>query len=677
MVIEFWRKFRKKTEGLNAQQIVSEVGRLLKSRFVHRYRRARIHFLPAQISDRTLFKSLRVDSSDLLEHFRAERVLAIPGLTRETAEVFKTRFPGATEELLAEAESICRHEFSFLGRKLSYEGELDWHYDPSTGHRWPLLHYSEIGTHTGITGVDIKTLWELARFQHAVTLAQGWLLTGNERYAQEYCQQIHSFLDANPRECGIHWLCAMELGLRVVSLAVAFQALRYSESFDLKTLKALLKLMLTHGLHIERNLEYSHRITSNHYLSDLLGLLWIGLTFPEFKRSERWVEFARTELCSEMQRQVYRDGGDWEASTGYHALVLEIFFYSYLFCRQSGVVLELEQWQSLGRMFSYVRGYLRPDLNAPLIGDCDDGRVLIWRRRPSQDHSYLLPLGALLLSDSELKLAEVSCEEALWVFGSEALKRYDGMPQGGEQVSVAFPDSGLYVMRCGGDYCAVDCGEVGIAGRGSHGHNDALALELMAGGRPFLIDPGSYVYTADPEARNRFRSTAYHNTVRVDGEEQNSIYPNMLFVIGNEAQPRVREWQTHPEYDLLECEHYGYTRLARPVVHRRRIRFEKRLRCWRVEDEFEGSGLHCYEFFFNYDPEVTLICNGLAVEARNRDVRLMLTPYSQVALKLQLLEHEVSSGYGMKRPSIAAVYVAQADAPFKCSFELVASCIQC
>lgn len=670
-MIEFWSRVRKKAEGLSASQIVSEAGRVLKARIARRYRRARARFLPTQISDATLFRSLTgVDKSRLLERFRAERCLAIEGLTEETAEDFKARFPEAAAAILAEADRVCRHEFEFLGRRLIYDGEVDWHYDPTTGYRWPSSHYSEIGTHTGITGVDIKTLWELARFQHAVPLAQGWLLTGNERYAQEYCQQIQSFLEANPRERGIHWLCAMELGLRAVNLAVSFQVFRHSESFDLGALKALLKLMLTHGLHIERNLEYSHRVTSNHYLSDLLGLLWIGLAFPEFKQSKRWVRFASRELRAEMRKQVYRDGADWEASTGYHALVLEIFFYAYLFCRRAGVEVSSEQWQSLEKMFEYVRGYLRPDLNAPLLGDCDDGRVLIWKRRPTADHSYLLAMGALLLNDSKFKLKGVSAEEAFWVFGSDAFRGYDAMPQATEQVSVAFPDSGLYVMRSHSDYCAVDCGEVGIAGRGSHGHNDALALELVAGGRPFLIDLGSYVYTADPQARNRFRSTAYHNTVRVDGEEQNRIYPEMLFVIGNEARPRVTKWQTCAEYDLLECEHYGYARLSDPVVHRRRVRFEKRRRRWRVEDEFTGSGAHCYEFFFNYDPEVTLTCHGLAVEASNKEARLTLRPDSDVALNLQLLEREASPSYGVKRPSRAVVYVARAAAPFKCGFEI-------
>ena len=114
------------------------------------------------------------------------------------------------------------------------------------------------------------------------------------------------------------------------------------------------------------------------------------------------------------------------------------------------------------------------------------------------------------------------------------------------------------------------------AGRpASHRHNDALSVEVSACGRAFIVDPGSYVYTADLHERHLFRSTAYHSTVQIDDVEQNTIREDAPFVIGDEARARVSLWESTPERDRIVAEHSGYERLAEPVRHRRAITFHK------------------------------------------------------------------------------------------------------
>ncbi len=101
-----------------------------------------------------------------------------------------------------------------------------------------------------------------------------------------------------------------------------------------------------------------------------------------------------------------------------------------------------------------------------------------------------------------------------------------------------------------------NAGGAGLKGRGSHGHNDALSIEVSACGSPFIVDPGTYVYTADLHQRHQFRSTAYHSTVEIDGLEQNSTVETMPFVIGNEAAPRVLECELGNDIETVTAEHY-------------------------------------------------------------------------------------------------------------------------
>lgn len=64
-----------------------------------------------------------------------------------------------------------------------------------------------------------------------------------------------------------------------------------------------------------------------------------------------------------------------------------------------------------------------------------------------------------------------------------------------------------------------DAGPFGMAPLYAHAHADALSFWLSYGGREFLVDPGTYTYEWS-KWRTYFRSTAAHNTIRVDPREQ-------------------------------------------------------------------------------------------------------------------------------------------------------------
>ena len=382
----------------------------------------------------------------------------------------------------------------------------------------------------------------------------------------------------------------MEVALRAINLVAAFEVFRHSPNLDPASLRSFLQLLQQHANYIQRNLEFSYLSTSNHYLSDVIGLVWLGLLLPELRDAESWFEFGRTEMLREMDKQVLDDGADFEASTGYHRFVTELFLYTFWLCRSNGVKLDEKYWAKLKQMLIYVRAYLRPDGFAPLIGDTDSGQVLPFVRRRADDHAYLLDVGAIVFDDPTL--AETQ-----------------------HVTSQAFPQAGTYIMRDGDLYLCFNASGSGINGRGSHGHNDALSIEVSAGGRAFIVDPGTYVYSADLIKRHEFRSTAYHSTVQIDNLEQNTIDVQMPFVIGNEAQPRVLEWKTDVDSDKVVAEHYGY-----PVVHRRTVIFNKRERFWLIDDEFFGEGEHLYEARFHFVPRAA----GLVVSLLNHDVEPVL-----------------------------------------------------
>ena len=461
---------------------------------------------------------------------------------------------------------------------------IQWTRDPLSNYVWPLDYHRDIKLVRG-DGSDVRVLWELNRLGHFLPLASAFSATNDARYATEFWIQLQSWIEQNPYGRGPNWTCAMEVALRAINLLAAFESFRHSPSLDSASLRSFLQLLQQHAGYIQRNLEFSYIATSNHYLSDVVGLTWLGVLLPELRDAEAWAEFGRTEMLREMDKQVLADGADFEASTGYHRFVTELFLYTFWLCRTNGVKIDDKYWSRLKQMLMYVRAYLRPDGFAPLIGDTDSGQVLPFVPRRADDHAYLLKIGARVFDDPAL--AEP------------------------EKTSQAFPQAGTYIMRDKDLYLCFNTSGAGINGRGSHGHNDALSIEVSAGGRPLIVDPGTYVYSADLVKRHEFRSTAYHSTVQIDGREQNTTDLQTPFVIGNEANPRVLEWKTDVDSDKVVAEHYGY-----PVVHRRTIIFNKRERFWLIDDEFFGDGEHLYEARFHFAPGA----DGLVVSLLNHDV---------------------------------------------------------
>jgi hypothetical protein len=332
----------------------------------------------------------------------------------------------------------------------------------------------------------------------------------------------------------------------------------------------------------------------------------------------------------------------------------------------NGIEIADKYWARLRAMLSYMAAYLRPDGRAPLIGDTDSGQVLPIVRRAADDHGYLLATGAAIFHEPRFEIpSEEVPEELLWILGEQGVSDYRSLPDGSMPESQSFSAAGIYLLRQDDLYLLFNASDAGVNGRGSHGHNDALSVGISAGGVPFIVDPGTHLYTADLHERHLFRSTAYHSTLQVDGHEQNTTEQSMPFIIGNEARPRVLKWESNPETDLVVAEHHGYQRLAQPVLHRRSVRFDKRRRFWLIEDELTGEGTHEFSFRFQFAP-------GLEAEVRPDAIvsawdkingaSLLVVPLTDQRVP-ELEPGFVSTDYGAKQPSVVARWSERGTVP--------------
>lgn len=637
-----------------------------------RWCKGRDRLLGTKISDGQFQSALRPDlrgEAGLLELLRSGNGPAFfvtPGNAGAIVSGLERHCPGAMALSVNAADRACAHVFDLLGSGPVALGQsIDWHADFKSGHRYDQrAYYTDLAPASYPGGHDIKVPWELSRCQHLVWLGQAYGKTGDERYPREFVRQVTDWIEANPPAFGVNWVCAMDVAIRAVNwLWGCHFFLQRSPAMTDEFLLTFNKSLLAHGRHVIRNLERSGETTSNHYLSDLVGLVYLGLMCPQFREAGKWREVGLRELWRELRKQVYADGVDFEGSITYHRLVTELFLSAILLGRLHGVAVPADVMARLEKMLEFVMHYTRPDGTAPLFGDCDNGRLhrlKVWGtpEREWTDHRYLLAIGAVLFQRDDFgRAAGDQWEEALWLMGEEAIRFKESLDQRRlppiELGSRLFPDGGLCFMRGGGAYVAVDAGTNGQGGVGGHAHNDTLSFEFAFAGRAWVTDPGTYLYTSDFDARNRFRSSLSHDVLVIDDQEINRFDRRELFEMLEDARPVVHTWDSSPERDLLIGSHRGYERLTPPASVRRAFWFEKPTGRLLVMDEVGSAGRHAFAWDLQLAPAAIEIDGRIAwIESPDCEWRLAVCVVSPAGgVNLAASTGWSSAGYGSRSPT--------------------------
>src|SRR5580704_1137718 len=368
------------------------------------------------------------------------------GEASERVELLHKHLPDEGNEILREADEICGHRFRLLGYEnldfafvsghSGFDGadlkdvnfkDIDWHLDPMHGKRAPLdpwfkipfLDFAKVGDH--------KITWELNRHQHLVTLAKAWLLTQGQdkkeetnadKYLRELIAQWRGWIKANPYPLGINWGSTLEVAFRSLSWIWVDQLLAGAP--EQSTFHAELAPALAfHGRYIERFLT-TYFSPNTHLLGEALALFFLGSLYPWMPRASRWKECGWRIMLREAERQVRPDGVYFEQSLHYHVYALDFFLYARLLAARYGMTIPPAYDAIVGRMLDVVAALAQAG-PAEGFGDDDGGRLWNPRRNRTEDMTDPLALGALIYS-KEFSAARLT-EEAIWLFGGEAVQK--------------------------------------------------------------------------------------------------------------------------------------------------------------------------------------------------------------------------------------------------------------
>ncbi len=358
-----------------------------------------------------------------------------------------------------------------------------------------------------------------------------------------------------------------------------------------------------------------HHLQGNHLLANAKGLIFAGLFF-DGPHAARWLARGEALFKTEWAKQILPDGGHFERSAMYHAILLDDLLDIINLYTAYEVAVPSAWRQRALRMLDWLGAMSHPDGGFVLFNDAAlDGAP---HYNALKAYAARLGLeGAATTATDHMDLVDLA-------------------------------DTG-YVRVSGRHYTAfLDAAPIGPDYIPGHAHADSLTFELSVHGKRVIVDGGTSTYW-DPQHRARERGTAAHSTLEIDGTNSSAVWAQ--FRVGERARITHRSVEQEGTRTTVTAAHDGYAkRLGAPRHKRQWIAHPDSLR---IIDEVSGHGAHDLAVRFHLAPDMSAVeDDGGIVVFRNGaqsqpSIRLIPAKCATWTIDDTL----VSSRFGQRTPS--------------------------
>ncbi|MDR2900146.1 MAG: heparinase II/III family protein [Treponema sp.] len=530
-----------------------------------------------------------------------KNIINIWGSGKDAAALCKTHDPEAARDYIARANDICENQFIFrdhwemekTNEPVQFAESIDWFCKP---------------------GEDSEWTFAFSRHSFLLVLAKAYALTGDEKYITHYTRLVLDWIKAVPLTDAAKkttWR-SIEAGLRCENWLKSMMLIKDCKNLPVELFAEMDACLRIHAEYLVEAHGDFQRLSNWGVLQDR-GLFLAGIYFAE----QRYIDLTLKRLSDNLRLQVLPDGIHWEQSPQYHAEVLQCFLTVTQAAMRCNVALPKGFADAVHRMAKALSLWIKP--NGRLICQSDSDNV---------DARDVLVQAAVLFSDAELKtLANNEFFDGnIWNMGIDAIKQYQDMKALPHKPrSIAFPQSGNYILRDENNFLHMHCGSLGSG----HGHADLLHIDLFAHGKDILIDSGRFSYV-DSAIRHELKSPAAHNTITVDGKDF-SVYKNS-WDYSKISMPIKGEYFFAEQCGFISGGHLGYLQEG-VFVFRKVVQAAPGL--FIIFDELYAEGNHTYtqHFHFNNEGEVMLDGSSARYEGKSAHAKLIvLTPDANLSL---------------------------------------------
>jgi hypothetical protein len=462
---------------------------------------------------------------------------------------------GSEQAILEEATAILQGNFRLFGGPARHLGFppawLPPGGPPATN---GLPHWTQVDPES--IGDDARLVWEPSRFGWVFPLARAYALNADDRWIDGFWTLFESWMEANPPNRGPNWVSAQEVALRL--LALVYAASIFQPVLCRRPVR-LARLVVALGIHADRippSLMYARAQGNNHLLSEAVGLLAVGVLFPELRDAGRWRRTGLQLFESGLESQCFQDGGYIQHSLNYHRLALQLGLWADCLAGTAGLSLSKAACRHLADMTQWGLAMADPETGeGPNLGPDDGTNLLTLAATEHADLRPTLQAAGRRFLGKALFRPGVWDEAALWL-GDDAGKDMPFDPQ--SPVGRDFPHSGIYRMTGDDSRGYLRCATFGSR----PGHADQLHFDLWWRGINLACDPGSYRYRAPAPWDNSLALASVHNAPLVDGRQPMRRAGRFLWLDWDQARFLGRKSSPSGRIEILTGERTGYERLG-------------------------------------------------------------------------------------------------------------------
>ena len=431
---------------------------------------------------------------------------------------------------------------------------------------------------------DIKWAWEPARFGWAITLAQAYLVSNDERYSRAFWHSTELFLKSNPAYQGPNWISAQEVALRLIALVFTIQVFYRSPHTTPEKLSRLSQAIAKHAGRIPPTLVYARAQNNNHLLCEAAGLITAGHALPEHPQATRWLLLGRRWFFHAIHSQIAMDGAYIQHSTNYHRLLLQIA----LWVHTLGEPFPDRIMYKLAAATQWLLKLVDPESGGvPNLGPNDGANILPFSTCPFSDYRPTLQAASLIFQDSPAFVPGPWDDMSLWLNRIQSTIP-SNTTKSQSEVKIALPLSlsnrclSPHTIRCPDHSSWAYLRAAKFTSR--PGHADQLHLDLWWRGMNIAMDPGTFSYNDPAPWDNALASSRVHNTISINNLDQMTRASRFLWLDWAQAEIVSCNLDTNSSFNKIIARHNGYRRIG--VLHQRTVIAEQRGR-WRVLDVLE------------------------------------------------------------------------------------------
>ena len=419
----------------------------------------------------------------------------------------------------------------------------------SIQHHWSRRRSPIEGSDT----LDIKYIWEPARFSWAVKLAQAYYLTHEEKYARFFWEKFTEFDEKNQLNIGPNWESAQEVALRLIAFVISFNLMQDAQSLTDERKMVLFRSIADHANRIPPTLAYAKAQNNNHLISEAVGLYTAGIFLPNHPHAKKWERLGLRWFYQAIQNQIADSGEYIQHSTNYHRMMLMLALWMNALLLEKGLKLDLKTKEKLSHAVNWLIGqYDQLSGKVSNLGHNDGSCILPFSSSPYDDYRPILSAASRAFAK------EPPLEAGDW----DDLSLWLGIPTKAKQKrkpNFSIPRS---IPRLGDIGSWASLQSVHYTSRPAHA--DQMHVNLWYQGHNITLDPGTFQYNAPPPWDNGLARTLVHNTVTINGKDQMVRGGRFLWL--DWAQAKIIEQNEN----MICAEHYGYRKMN--AIHRRTIK---------------------------------------------------------------------------------------------------------